>query len=502
MLTSNPWLPCSRLAFRVTSGGVVVGLIAGFVAGAQPLYLGLAIGSVIAIIYFFADFKRAVMGLLVLRSFLDIYSAQQIPAAFALGVDTLTLLYVIVLLLTHQSVHTDRFWWFFASWVAFQGLWLILMPLGGLGLDGSFLPISIREWVRLFSWLMVYLLVMQLKDKLHPEKVISWLFFALVLPLTAASMQMLLPPSLLPPVLVSAKDPSSIIEEISRINGTLGHPNTFATFVLLFIALTYWKVGQSRKRWFWLLLLGLLAFFYVSTKALFSLVMLAVFVLVLIAPRLSLINLLGGVLLFAIVIGLFASTPFGQERLNSIAQTPLLNPNIDISRAILLSKTDNNSFNWRLSQWTYLLQRWREFPIFGYGVGISAYVSTNGLYPHNDFVRALVEGGIVGLVAYLLFFATQVMRLVRLILRTSSDSAQRNLCSILLAILLAIPMGMITENIWSHTTFFFYWWTLFAVAGWNPNEWQTVGNPVPGNTRLYGARAFHSPPRSQTSGLF
>ena len=482
MLTSNFRLPSLRLKFRVTMGGVAIGLISGFLAGAQPLYLGLAIGSVIAVVYFFADFNRAVMGLLVLRSFLDIYSAQQIPAVFALGVDTLTLLYVIVLLLTHQTIHTDWFWWFFASWVAFQGLWLIFMPLGGLGLDASFLPISIREWIRLVSWLMVYLLVMQLKDKLHPEKVISWLFFALVLPLTAASMQMLLPPSLLPPVLVSAKDPISIVEEISRINGTLGHPNTFATFVLLFIALTYWKVLQSEKSWFWLLLLGLLAFFYVSTKALFSLVMLAVFVLVLIAPRLSLINLLGGLLLFAIIIGLFASNPFGQERLNSIAQTPLLNPNIDISRAIILSKTDNNSFNWRLSQWTYLLQRWREYPSLGYGVGTSAYVSNNGLYPHNDYVRALVEGGIVGLVAYLLFFVTQVVRLVRLILRDSSTSAQRNLCLILLAVLLAIPMGMMTENIWSHTTFFFYWWALFAVAGWDPDKWQSKENPTPINS--------------------
>lgn len=499
MLTSRPRLPSSRLAFWLSVGGVLVGLVAGFLAGAQPLYLGLAIGSVIAVVYFFADFQRTVMGLLILRSSLDIYSVQQIPAAFAIGVDVLALLYVSVLLLTRRTVHTDGFWWFFASWVALQGLWIILMPLGGLGLDASFLPISIREWMRLFSWLMVYLLVMQLKDRLHPERVISTLFFALVLPLIAASMQMLLPPSLLPSVLVSAKDPTSI-EEISRINGTLGHPNTFATFVLLFIGLTCWKLGQSRQRWFWLLLLGLLAFFYVSTKALFSLVMLAVFVLVLIAPRLSLLNLLGGVLLFAIVIGLFASTPFGQERLNSIAQTPLLNPNIDISRAILLSKADNNSFNWRLSQWTYLLQRWREFPILGYGVGISAYVSTNGLYPHNDYVRALVEGGIVGLVTFLLFLGTQVVRLVRLILRASRDSAQRNLCLILLAILLAIPMGMITENIWSHTTFFFYWWTLFAVAGWDWNK-QHAANSVLAASQFYRDRAFHSPSRLQTSGL-
>jgi O-antigen ligase len=481
MLTSDFWLPSFRLKLKVAIGGAIVGLAAGFLAGAQPLYLGLAIGSVIAVVYFFTNFNRSVMGLLVLRSFLDIFSAQQIPAVFAIGVDALTLLYVFVLLLTQQTIYTDRFWWFFASWVAFQGLWLLFMPLGGLGLDASFLPISVREWTRLFSWLMVYLLVMQLKDKLPPEKVISWLFFALILPLVAASMQMLLPPSLLPSVLVAVRDPSSIVEEISRINGTLGHPNTFATFLLLFIALTYWKLLQTGKNWFWVLLLALLAVFYVSTKALFSIVMLAIFVLVLIAPRLSLVNLLGGLLLLAIAIGLFASNPFGQERLNSIAQTPLLNPDIDLSRAILLSKSDNNSFNWRLAQWTYLLQQWQEYPSLGYGVGTSAYVSTNGLYPHNDYIRALVEGGIVGFISYLLFFIVQIVHLVRLTLRTAITKAQRNLYSILLATLIAINVGMITENIWSHTTFFFYWWTLLAIAGWHPDKWQKPSIPVPSN---------------------
>ena len=93
---------------------------------------------------------------------------------------------------------------------------------------------------------------------------------------------------------------------------TLGHPNTFGTFVLLFIGLTNWKLGHSKKRAPWLLLLGVLAFFFVGTKALFTIFMLAIFILVLIIPRLSLPNLLGGILLFSVVIGLFVMTEFGQ----------------------------------------------------------------------------------------------------------------------------------------------------------------------------------------------
>lgn len=482
MLTSDPRLPSSRLAFRVTIGGVVVGLVAGFLAGAQPLYLGLALGAVIAVVYFFADFERAVLGLLILRSSLDIFSAQQIPAAFAIGLEVLTLLYVAVLLLTHRNVHTDRFWWFFAGWIALQGLWVIFLPLGGLGMDGSFLPNSLREWVRLFSWLMVYLLVMQLKDTTPPQKVVSWLFWALVIPLTVAALQLFVP-SLLPPLLVGATDEiAAPVTEVSRVRGTFGMANTFATFLILFILLTWWKLGRVRQRLPWIVLLGSLVFFLVNTKSLFTLIMMAIAVLVMIAPRLSVVNLLGGVVLFAAFIGLFASSEMGQERLGSLADTPLFNQDMDISRAVLLSNSDNNSFNWRLAQWTYLLQAWQQYPILGYGLLTCPVLTVLTNYAHNEYVRALTEEGIIGLIAFLVFLGAQIWHLLKLFHQAPEGSDRRRLCLALLAMLFAMIFGMITENIWTHTVLFMYWWTLFAVAGWDWDESRTYKNSVSSNS--------------------
>lgn len=472
----------NRLALLISLAAAGVGVVAGFAAGAQPFYLALGLGAIAVTIYFFANFEQAVLGLLILRSALDPFSGQQLPAAFALGLDALTILYVTVILLRGQPVRTDKFWWLFAAWIALQGLWVILLPLGGLGFNGGFLQDSIREWVRLFSWLMVYLIVMQLKERVLPQKIITVLLLALVIPLTVALMQTVLPPSLIPPIFVFGGGDEVSIEKASRINGTLGHPNTFATFLLLFIGLTWWKLTHSRKRWGWLILLGLLAFFYVSTKALFSLLMLGVFVLVLISPRLNLINLLGGIVFLAIVIGLFASTEFGQERLASIANTPLLNPDIDISRAILLSQGDNNSFNWRLSQWYVLLKAWQQYPILGYGLGLSKQVAGNGFLPHNDYVRTLVEQGIVGMGSFIVFFVAQIIRLIQLIRRTPPGSSQHDFCLILLAIISAIPVGMITENIWTHTTMFFYWWTASAVANW---DWDIQPSSTPLYTKPY-----------------
>ncbi|MCF2149956.1 O-antigen ligase family protein [Desmonostoc muscorum LEGE 12446] len=449
------------MILRIGLIGVGIGSLTAF----EPLYLGLVVGAIAVVFLFFARFEQTVLGLLILRSALDPFSAYQIPSLFAIAVDVLTLLYVAVTLLTGRIVRTDKFWWLFAGWVALQGLGVILIPLEEQGLDGGAFLDSIREWVRLFSWLMVYLLVMQLQDRIHPQKIISALFFALILPLTVATIQMLVPVSLLPAILQATKDPIS--GEISRINGTLGLSNTFATFLLLFIGLTYWKVNQSQRRWPWLILLGVLGFFYVNTKTLFSLMMLGILIMVLIAPRLSLINLIGGVFLFAVVIVLFGSTEFGQQRLTSLTQTPLLNPDLDISRAIILSHGDGNSFNWRLAQWSLLIQAWEQSPILGYGLASSRYLTIYNNYAHNDYVRALAEGGIFGLLAFLFFLGLQATHLIELLGRTSSTSAQQDLCRVLLAILAAVVVGMISENIWSHTTFFFYWWTLFAVAGWN-----------------------------------
>ncbi len=458
--------------------GSLLGLAVGFLAGVQPFYPALCMGAAGFLLCFFKNFELTVLGLVVVRGVLDPFSAQQLPAAFAIGVIMLTLLYVLAMALTKHPIQTNGFWWFFAGWTALQGLWVILLPLGGLGMDGSFLPESLREWVRLFSWVMMYLLVMQLKATMSPQRVISCIFWSLPIPLTVAALQ-LVAPSLLPPIFIgNTEEVIGPVKDISRVNGTLGLASTFATFTMLFLLLTWWKIGQVKWRLPWFLLLGILVFFFVSTKSLFSLAMMATAIFVLVAPRLSLINLLGGMTLFGTVISLFISSDYGQDRLASIYDTPLLNPDIDVSRAVLLSATDNNSFNWRIAQWTFLLQAWQQYPILGYGLLTCAKLTVLHNYAHNEYVRALTEGGIVGLIAFIGFLGVQIGRLLYLSHHALPGSGQRNFCWTLLAMLLAMMVGMITENIWTHTALFFYWWTLMAIAGWDWNESPQIGGIV------------------------
>jgi O-antigen ligase len=469
MLTNNR-LNSSHLTIWIGLLGSLVGLAVGFLAGEKPLYPALLMGGIGIVLCLFRNPEVTILGLLVLRSALDPFSAQQLPAAFALGLDCLAVLYVIVMFLTKQKIYTDSFLWFFWGWIALQSLWVILLPLGGLGMDGSQLPDSLREWIRLCSWSMAYLLVMQLKATMSPQKVASCLFWALLIPLSVATLQ-LVAPSLLPPIFTGSTEASiGAIEEVSRINGTLGLANTFATFTLLFLLLTWWKIGQVKWQLPWFLLLGVLMFFLVGTKSLFILIMMVIAILVLVVPQLSLINLFGGITLFTIVFSLFASSEDGQQRLASVYNTPLLNPDIDVSRAVLLSATDNNSFNWRIAQWTFLLQAWQQYPIFGYGLLTCSKLTVLHNYAHNEYVRAITEGGIVGFIAFIGFFGAQIGWLLYLMHQALPGGAQRKFCWILLAMIVGIIVGMITENIWTHTTLFYYWWTLMAIAGWDWHE--------------------------------
>lgn len=458
------------LVVCITFLALGLGLIIGFLAGLSP-YILLSVPCVIASSFLLLrHFEYSVIALLILRSAIDSFTEQQLTALFAVSLDCLAILAVSVRLFTRQRIYIDRMWLFFAIWLAVQSLWVVLLPLGGLGMGGWLLSDALREWIRLFSWLMAYLLVMQLQEKLAPQKIINLLFLALLAPLSVALVQIIFP-SILPPVLSinGVAIASAAIETEVRIRGTIGHPNGLATLLFFFLGLAYWKSRTALKyRFSWLVVLAILAGFYVTAKSLFSLVMLAVFITVIVARRFSLVSMFVGLAFLLLVILLFGSSDFGQARLASISATPLFNPDLDINRAILMSNWDYNSFNWRLSQWYLLIQRWKEYPWLGYGLGLSLQTAGNGFLPHNDFIRAIIEGGVVGLTTYLALFIAQMLHLFRLFQKTTGE--QKQLCFILFAMVPAIMMGMVTENIWSHTMLYFYWWTVVAVAGWDWNS--------------------------------
>jgi O-antigen ligase len=447
----------------------------------SPLLVAVTCVGLVVCYLFFRFFEPTVIGLLVLRSALDIFSKQQLPALFAIGVDVLVVVYIFYLFITHQRINVDRFWWLIMSWFGFLSLWIILLPLGGLGSDSSVMGESIREWVRLLSGGLLYLLVMQLKGRIAPERLVNSLFLCVVIPVAIALLQVL--PISLPAILVAKA--SDVGEGGSRVLGSLGHPNSFANFVLLFIALSLWKGEQAKQSIRWYGLAGLLVFLLLASQSITGLVMLTVFLAAYFLPRLSIKNLFLVLTIIAVAGTLLATNDLG-SRLGELSKTPLLNPDLDWYRAIALQNIDSaeygNSFNWRLAQWSGLLQQWRWHPWLGYGLGTAKSVSPFNNTAHNDYVRFLVEGGIVGLIAFILFLFAQLSRLIQLYKASVPGSPRQRLAMTLTAFYIAALVGMSTGNVMVNTALFFYWWTLLAVLGWSWSSPSTLKGDEPINT--------------------
>ncbi|WP_299487734.1 O-antigen ligase family protein [Acaryochloris sp. IP29b_bin.137] len=473
----------SNLSTWIGLGAVILGLFAGVIAVAQPQLLVLCMGFILCLavlVYAFSSIEKVVLGILILRTAIDFYPG--VPALAGMGLFLLTLTYVVVQLLTGKVIQTDRFWWFFAGWVLFQGIWVILIPLGGLGFSESiYFSGAIREWVRLFSWLMIYLLFMQLKDKIIAEKAITLLIWSLAIPLFVSFIQLLIP-DILPPLL---KPAVGILEDSQRIKGTFVKSSAFTKYLLVFIGVVWWKVSLKRQQLRWMVLLSILVFVLILTRSVTTLFMLVVFVAFMSASRLNIRTILGGIVVLLMVSNFFLFTEYGQVRLEELLSTPLFNPDISFSRSILLQSTggSTNSFHWRVTQWYGLLNEWQKSPWLGYGLDTTVHLSQYDNIAHNDYVRALVETGIVGLASFITFIVVQFIRLFKLIINLPKGSEQRRFCTVLLGLLIVSTLGMLTDNVWRSTVTYTYWWALFATAGWqwdkSPTEDSSTTRSIP-----------------------
>jgi hypothetical protein len=84
---------------------------------------------------------------------------------------------------------------------------------------------------------------------------------------------------------------------------------------------------------------------------------------------------------------------------------------------VLLLKTSDLSFVFRLKHWVDLLSLWGQSDLyhwlFGFGVGSSVRDSDERLVPHNDYLRLLFEFGLVTLLAFVAVLALVFVRLGR-----------------------------------------------------------------------------------------
>ncbi len=196
-----------------------------------------------------------------------------------------------------------------------------------------------------------------------------------------------------------------------RPNGTFAHPNSAAMFFAVAAIASLWRyvdVGHHRLD---AALTGLFCVALIATYSIDGLVTLVAMLIMLGVFHSGAVR--SRRVPFAIAAALvlvFFATPLGSARIASESNTSL---------ASAERGEANSTLAWRLNKWKTLLPDWEASPVYGQGLGSTvteAPIAGNeyaGDPPHNEYLRYLVETGVIGLATLAFGLALLIRSLLR-----------------------------------------------------------------------------------------
>jgi len=258
---------------------------------------------------------------------------------------------------------------------------LSLVGAGAVSVIGSEVPsASAMEVMRILSWVMMFIVLEQLIiDRRMLEKVLYAAYAGLLFPLGYTLV-----------LLLFGDPPSEVKGSFTRITGPFLQSNTFArylAFMVVFGVALYPSLSR-RQRWAMAPLLALSSTFLLMTLT-----------------RGAILATVVGVIVVAVVQrrkGVLVG--FAASALLAVALVPGLGARfatVTATQQLPGGPETGNSLEWRLMYWTEVLPLANSNPVTGIGLNMTQYQTDAAKQPHNDFIRAYVETGAVGLAAYL-----------------------------------------------------------------------------------------------------
>jgi putative inorganic carbon (hco3(-)) transporter len=120
-----------------------------------------------------------------------------------------------------------------------------------------------------------------------------------------------------------------------------------------------------------------------------------------------------------------------------------------------------NSLTWRLNYWTDVLPLANKNPVTGIGLGETQYETQAQKQPHNDFLRAYVETGVMGLGAYLAVAFSIVSVTRRAVRKTTPKTFEYGLAVGAFGVAVAFVVVSAVANVLSSVSVV---WYLYAFA--------------------------------------
>ncbi len=249
-------------------------------------------------------------------------------------------------------------------------------------------------------------------------------------------------------------------EDYNRLNSTYFHPNAFAfnlffLFIILFILIFKSKKFVFKKYLKIYLLIAFVLILLTLTRSVW--IGLAVFVL-------SLLFIYGRKYLLKIAI-VFLILIFAFLILNNYTSLKYYDwDNISIIRRMHTSTYLLSSWEWRVKMWQEMVEYIPQSPIIGYGINTYRYLREKQVYnpiestyAHNDYLKILIELGVIGLILYLnLIFQT----LKKLWQKYKNNQQAKYLISFLGILILFLIGGV--DNILRSTALQWMLWTYLA----------------------------------------
>jgi O-antigen ligase len=232
-----------------------------------------------------------------------------------------------------------------------------------------------------------------------------------------------------------------------RSNGTFAHPDGASMYFAIAATLSAWLYLDAGHGVLDAILTAVFLCATISTYSLAGVVALLTMLAVLAAARQGTrASTIGLIALIVATVVVFLATPLGARRVSQESASHItLSPT---------STTPNSSLSWRLYKWRTLFDEWKKAPILGSGIGTTVTAEGTaaepiaGREPHNEYLRYLVETGVVGLAILLSALASLLIRLIRM--RRGFDSG--NEAALALAVVSGCAVNALGDNTFLYTT--------------------------------------------------
>lgn len=317
---------------------------------------------------------------------------------------------------------------------------------GYLSVMGSARPgASALEATRIASVVMMFVVVEQMiRDERILRLVLGACYAGMAYPLIYTTFG-----------IVIGNPPSETAGSFARLTGPFNQSNTFSrylAFMLIFAVAIYPHVTR-RLRVPMLLVITLSGVFLVMTLTRTGIVGAAVgVVLVAILQRRH--KILVGMGIFGLLAVL--TLPGVGERFGTASA----------QQSVGATNPTGNTVEWRFRYWAEVLPLAKENPVTGIGLSMTQYGTAAQKQPHNDFLRAFVETGIVGLGTFLTMIATLLATAWAAVKAVPRGSPGHAVATGALGSAVAFSMSAAFANVMSNVVSLWYLFVFAAAAGW------------------------------------